>query len=120
MTDEPTTPLDVAQAYHAAWTSGDLDGAMKYVSDDIVIHAPGDEISGKEGYSEYLGGFMKMLTGVTNLGAYGGNDGAMLFYFPHTQATKTAPTAEFFKISDGKITESTLLFDRPSFGPPEQ
>ena len=50
-TDNKTTSdhaLRVATAYHEAWTSGDLDKAMSFMTDDVVVHAPGKEINGKE------------------------------------------------------------------------
>lgn len=110
--------LEIVEKYHHAWTTGDLDSAMDYVADDIAVHAPGQEIAGKEAYREYLGGFMTMLTGLTNHASLGDDTTAALYYFPHTPFTTTAPVAEFFTVSDGVITESHLLFDRPSFGPP--
>ena len=41
-TDNKTTSdhaLRVATAYHEAWTSGDLDKAMSFMTDDVVVHA---------------------------------------------------------------------------------
>jgi hypothetical protein len=32
--------LDVALAYHRAWTGGDLDSAMTHIADDVVCDAP--------------------------------------------------------------------------------
>lgn len=93
---------------------------MGYVADEVVVHAPGAEIAGKGAYREYLGGFMQMLTGLTNLAAFGDDDGAVLYYFPHTPFAQTAPAAEFFTVTDGKISESHLVFDRMSFGPPPE
>ena len=55
-TDNKTTSdhaLRVATAYHEAWTSGDLDKAMSFMTDDVVVHAPGKEINGKEEYRAY-------------------------------------------------------------------
>jgi hypothetical protein len=36
----PNTALDIALAYHHAWTSGDMDAAISYVGDDVVFDAP--------------------------------------------------------------------------------
>jgi ketosteroid isomerase-like protein len=115
-----TPALEIVEKYHNAWTTGDLDGAMDYVADDVTVHAPGEEITGKDAYREYLGGFMTMLTGLTNLASFGDDTTAVLYYFPHTPFTQTAPTAEFFTVADGKISESHLVFDRMSFGPPPE
>jgi hypothetical protein len=36
----------VALAYHRAWTSGDLDGAMTHVANDVVCDAPAGRTAG--------------------------------------------------------------------------
>lgn len=120
MTDDDASPaLQTALAYHRAWTRGDLDGAMAHVSDDIVCHAPDGEITGKEAYRGFLGGFMLVMTGLTDVAAFGDAQQALLLYCPHTAATRTAPAAEHFTLSDGQIVESRLVFDRLSFAPPQ-
>ena len=120
MTDEDRSPaLQTALAYHRAWTSGDLDGAMAHVSDEIVCRAPGGEILGKEGYRGYLGGFRQVMTGLTDIAAFGDGEQALLFYCPHTGATSTAPAAEHLALRDGRIAEIRLVFDRLSFARPQ-
>ena len=117
--DNPSPALQTALTYHRAWTSGDLDVAMAYVSDDIVCRAPGGDITGKEAYRGYLGGFLQVMTGLTDVAAFGNEEQALLFYCPHTAATSTAPAAEHFTLRDGQIVESRLVFDRLSFAPPQ-
>lgn len=120
MTDDgPSPALRTALAYHRAWTSGDLAGAMAHVSDDIVRRAPDGDIIGKDAYRSYLGGFLQVMTGVTDVAAFGDQEQALLFYCPHTAATSTAPAAEHFTLRDGQIVESRLVFDRLSFAPPQ-
>jgi ketosteroid isomerase-like protein len=115
---ESTPALEIVQKYHQAWTTGDVDGAMEYVADDVVVHAPGADITGKDSYREYLRGFTAVMTGLTELAALGGDDRAVLFYFPHTAVTKTAPASECFRVDQGLIRESHLVFDRMSYAPP--
>lgn len=57
MTGISTTARETALTYHRAWTSGDLDGAIAHVADDIVCRAPGGDITGKDAYRGFLGGF---------------------------------------------------------------
>jgi len=121
MTDPSTPPaLATALAYHQAWTSHNLDQAMTCIADDITCPAPGAQISGAGQYRDYLGGFMAQLTGVQTVAAFGDESTAVLFYYPHTANVSDAPTAECFTIADGKITRSVLVFDRPSFAPPQR
>jgi hypothetical protein len=121
MTDPSTPPaLATALAYHQAWTSQNLDQAMTYIADDISCDAPGARISGAQPYRDFLGGFMAQLTGVQTVAAFGDDTTAVLFYYPHTANTRNAPTAECFTVTGGKITRSVLVFDRPSFAPPQR
>ena len=109
--------LSTAQAYHLAWTGHDLEAAMSYIADDIVCHAPGRLIEGPVQYRAFLGGFMATLTGVETFGEFGQQETAALFYYPHTSRVRDAATAEYFTVTGGKITNTVLIFDRPSFAP---
>jgi hypothetical protein len=120
MTQTTSPALATVLAYHHAWTSHDLDKAMSYIADDITCDAPGAQISGAQRYRDFLGGFMTRLTGVETAAAFGDDTTAVLFYYPHTASTSDAPTAECFTVADGKITRSVLVFDRPSFAPPQR
>lgn len=113
------TALDTVLAYHRAWTSGDVDGAMRHVADDAVCRAPGQDLVGKEAYRAYLAGFAPRLTGLTELATMADGDRVALFYHPHTAVTRTAPAAELFTVRDGLIVENVLTFDRLSFAPPQ-
>ncbi len=113
----PTPALHTALDYHRAWTSGNLDTAMGLVDDGIVCRAPGEEITGKGAYRAYLGGFSQMMTGLTDIAAFGDGPHVALFYCPHTAVTSTAPAAEHFTVRDQRIVESLLVFDRLSYAP---
>ncbi len=120
MTDPGTAAaLATALAYHQAWTSQNLDQAMTYIADDITCDVPGGRISGAQQYRGFLGGVMTQLTGVRTVAAFGDDTSAVLFYYPHTAAVSDAPAAECFTVTAGKITRSVLVFDRPSFAPPQ-
>lgn len=121
MTDiSQSAALETALAYHRAWTSGDLEGAIAHVAEDIICRAPGGDITGKDAYRGFLGGFAANVTGLTDVAAFGDEEHVVLFYYPHTAATSTAAAAEHFTIRDGQIVESQLVFDRLSFAPPQQ
>ena len=122
-TDNKTTSdhaLRVATADHEAWTGGDLDKAMSFMTDDVVVHAPGKEINGKEEYRAYLGGFMEVMEGCTPRAAFGDDSTAVLYYFPHTPSARSAPVGECFLVESGLIKESHVVFDRLSYAPPTE
>lgn len=124
--DEQENPVttniayDTVQKYHQAWTGGNIDAAMSYVSNDITCRAPGVDLEGKDAYREFIGGFAPMLTGIGDIAEFVDGNRVALFYYPQTAATSTTPAAEYFTVTDGKITESVLIFDRLSYGPPQQ
>lgn len=115
-----STAYEVVKNYHRAWTSGNVDEAMGYVADDIRCRAPGVDLDSKDAYQGFIGGFAPMLTGIGDIAEFADGDRVALFYYPQTAATSTTPAAEFFTVRDGKIAESVLIFDRLSYGPPEQ
>lgn len=114
-----TTPSEIVQDYHRAWTSGDIDQAMSWVADQITCRAPGVDLTGKESYRAFIAGFAPSLTGIADVASFADGDRVALFYYPQTAATSTAPAAECFTVREGKIVDSVLIFDRLSFGPPK-
>jgi len=109
---------EIVQQYHRAWTSGDVERAMTYVSDGITCHVPGADLNGKDAYRAFIAGFAPRLTGIGDIAELADGDRVALFYYPQTAATSTTPAAELFTVTDGKITESVLIFDRLSYGLP--
>lgn len=110
---------ETVKKYHRAWTSGDVELAMTYVADGITCRAPGIDLNGKAAYQHFIAGFAPALTGVADIGEFADGDRVALFYYPQTVTTSTTPAAEYFTIRDGKISESVLIFDRLSYGPPK-
>jgi ketosteroid isomerase-like protein len=113
------TALAVAAAYHEAWTGNDLDAAMRYVADDITCEAPGRLINGAQDYRQFLGGFLHVFREAVMIAAHGDERTAQLTYYVATATTTGVPTAECFTVADGRIVASVLVFDRPSFAPPQ-
>ncbi|WP_150459936.1 nuclear transport factor 2 family protein [Nesterenkonia ebinurensis] len=111
---------DSVKKYHQAWTTGDVEQAMSYVADDITCRAPGIGLNGKDAYQDFIAGFVPALTGIGDIAEFVDGDRVALFYYPQTAATSTTPDAEFFTVREGTIAQSVLIFDRLSYGPPEQ
>ena len=112
--------METVLAFHRAWTSGRVDEAMTRVDDNVVCHAPGGDLLGADAYRAYLAGFAPNLTGLTDVASFANGAQVALFYFPQTKFTTTAPAAECFTVREGKIVENVLVFDRLSFGPPDE
>lgn len=113
----PTSAYAIVQNDHHAWTSGRVDRAMTWATDDINWSAADQDLSGTADYRAFTAGFAPALTGLPNITTFADEDQIALFYYPQTAATTTAPAAEYLKVRDGKIADSVLVFDRLSFGP---
>lgn len=119
MAEATPAPLDLVLRFHRAWTSGDLDTAMDQVTDDFVCHTPGDGSMGKGQYREYLASFLPQMTGVVDLAQFVDQDRVALFHYPQTAITERTLAGEIFTLRKGRIAESSLAFDRLSYGPPD-
>jgi hypothetical protein len=115
MTDSDSPALRVALAYHAAWTSKDLEKAMTYISEDIICDAPAGRIEGAEAYRAFMAPFVQILTGSNMIAAFGDERRALLMYDTETVPVKSAPGAECVTVEAGKIVHSRFLFDRLPF-----
>jgi len=115
VTEKPSPALQVALAYHQAWTSKDLDQAMNYISEDISCDAPAGRIEGAEAYRAFMAPFVQILADAHMIAAFGDEDTALVMYDTKTVPVKSAPGAECVTVKDGKITHSRFLFDRAPF-----
>lgn len=115
MTRNPSTALDVALAYHRAWTGGDFEQAMTYVAHDIVCDSPAGRLEGAENFRAFMGPFAKILTASHIVAAFGDDAIAVLMYDTETIPVKNAPGAECLTVSNGTITHLKIVFDRVPF-----
>jgi len=116
VTDTTSPALQTALAYYQAWTSHDLDKAMNYIADDIVCDLPGGRLEGAEAYrGGFLGPLVQNLTGAQMIAAFGDDKTALVMYDTQTVPVKDAPGAECVTVTDGKITNSRLVFDQAPF-----
>ncbi|MDR8409717.1 nuclear transport factor 2 family protein [Nonomuraea sp. 3-1Str] len=111
-----STALQIALAHHRAWTGKDLDGAMRYIADDVVLDAPAGRIAGIQAYREFLAPFAeRFLVRAELIAAFGDDDTALLMYDAETIPAKSAPAAECVTVRDGKIVYNRFVFDRTPF-----
>lgn len=110
-----STALDVALAYHRAWSAADLDGALAFIADDVVCEAPPGRLSGIDAYRAFMEPYVAQLLGVTLLAAFGDDETAVVMYDSRTRLVAQAPGAECVAVADGKIVHSWFVFDRAPF-----
>src|SRR5262249_45504988 len=75
--------LDVALAYHRAWTGKNVDQPC-VTTDDIVCDAPAGQMRGIDQYRPFLANFVPLVTGYDMIAALGDSETAVLVYDLHT------------------------------------
>jgi hypothetical protein len=115
MTENNGPALDVALAYHRAWTSHDFEKAMTYIAPDIQCHAPSGLLVGAEAFRGFMGPFSQILTRSELLAAFGDEQTAVLVYDTDTIPVQGAPAAEHITVRDGQIAGMRIIFDRAPF-----
>jgi hypothetical protein len=118
MTNQPTAEspaLAVALAYHRAWTSNNLNEALRHVADDIVCDAPSGQLRGIDQYRPFLANFVPIVKGYDIIAALGDAETAVLVYDLHTIPVSSGLTCECFTIKDGRITRNRLIFDQTPY-----
>jgi ketosteroid isomerase-like protein len=115
MTEDSTTAVQIALAYYQAWTSHDFDRAMTYVAEDIVCHAPAGRYEGAEAFRGFMGPFVQIVTRSHLIAAFGDDKTALLMYDADTVPVPDAPGAECVTVTNGKISQIKIIFDRLPF-----
>jgi hypothetical protein len=115
MTAAAGPALQVALAYHRAWTGGDIDTAMAYIADDIVCDAPAGRVEGRDAYRAFMAPFVQMLVGSQLIAAFGDDDTALVMYDTETTLVPSAPGCECVTVASGLIIRSRFVFDRTPF-----
>ena len=117
MTHTEDDALSTVEAYHQAWTGGDPDRALTYVSEEVRCFAPDENVTTKADWREYLANFAPMLTGAPEHTRMTQGDRVALWYFPQTAVTTTTLASELFTVRAGQIVEIRLAFDRLGYIP---
>ena len=115
MTAMPETETRrIVRSYHDAWVSGDVDGAGKFLADEVVNPAPfNNHSTGPLSRTEYVEGlrrFGQTVTGVEMISELYGEGEATLVYDAHTSTRGTFHTCEHFRLTGGLISTVILIF----------
>lgn len=102
----------IGTGYFAAWSAKNVDRATEYLADDVEIIAPNGRFSGHSGYHEFMDGFVRMLTGVTEFTIFGDDTKALVWYDTHLQPVPSLVAGERIFIKEGKINCIEIVFDQ--------
>ena len=98
--------------YFAAWSAKDVSKATEYLTDDVGIIAPNGTFSGHPGYHEFMDGFVRMLTGVTEFTIFGDDTTALIWYTTHLQPVPSLTAGERITLQQDKIARIEIVFDQ--------
>ena len=115
MTQDGSSALYTALAYHRAWTSHEFEEAMTHVDPGIVCDAPSGRLQGDAAFRDFMGPFVNILTGSHLVASFGDDTTAVLVYETSTVPVEDAPGAECLTVANGKITHLRIIFDRLPF-----
>jgi len=103
--------LDVARAYHAAWTAHDFDAARRLLAADLETDVPINTYTGRDDFAAALANFGARAEHVDLLAEFGTDDQALLLYDMHTQPYGRLRVAEHFTVSGGLIRRIRHVHD---------
>jgi hypothetical protein len=100
------------ETYHHAWVSGDFAAARACLTDDLDFQGSMDTFSKAEDFIAALTQFKQIVLSVTIQQSFYEAQGAALLYDCNT-ATPAGilRTAEFFTVSENRISAIRLVFD---------
>jgi hypothetical protein len=108
-------PAHVAEEFLDCWTTKDFERARTLLKDDLHFEGPIDTFDDADSYLNALRGLTQMMTGLEKLKVFVDGDDACIIYDLKTAPVPTARTAEWYRVSDGKISWVTVVFDARPF-----
>ena len=107
----------VAEEFFAAWTGKDFDRARGLLHDDLRFEGPIDQFDSAEPYLKAIQGLSQMVTGAEKQKVFVDGNDVCVIYDLKTGPVPNAPTAEWYRVKDGKIAEIRVYFDARPFAP---
>jgi uncharacterized protein YndB with AHSA1/START domain len=107
-------PLSVVRRYHDAWTSGDVEGASRWLSSELETEVPLNRYEGRDDFVAALTAFGALVSEIDLLAEFENGDEALLLYDLAVQPIGPMRVAEHFVVADGVITRIRHVHDTAS------
>lgn len=108
----------VAASFLKAWTTGDFDTARSLVHDDVSFSGPIDAFNDADSYIAALRGLSQIVQATEEHKVFADdNDACVIYDLVTATPAGTAPTAEWYRLRDGKISAVRVYFDARPFAP---
>ena len=112
----------VGEGYFDAWTAGDFDRARSLVHDDLTFRGPFETFERADdffGSLRRVGGGLLQRADKRKVFA-DGEDVCVVYDFVAPEPVGASPTAEWYRVRDGKIAEIQVIFDTRPFAALQQ
>jgi ketosteroid isomerase-like protein len=107
----------VAEDFFAAWTGKDFDRARTLLHDDLAFTGPIDTFDDADAYLRAIRGLSQIVTGAVRRKVFVDGDDVCVIYDLKTGPVPSAPTAEWYRVRDGRIASIQVFFDARPFAP---
>ncbi len=108
----------VVASFFKAWTTGDFDTARSLLHDDVSFSGPIDSFSDADSYLGALRGLSQIVQAAHQQKVFADdNDVCVIYDLVTATPAGTAPTAEWYRLRDGKISAVRVYFDARPFAP---
>ena len=105
----------VAEEFFAAWTGKDFDRARALLHDDLAFRGPIDSFDDADAYLAAIRGLSQIVTGADKRKVFVDGDDVCVIYDLKTAPVPSAPTAEWYRVRDGRIASSNFVTDMAAF-----
>ena len=107
----------VAEEFFAAWMGKDFDRARALLHDDLSFQGPIDSFDDADAYIQAIRGLSQIVTGADKRKVFVDGDDVCVIYDLKTAPVPSAPTAEWYRVRDGRIASIQVFFDARPFAP---
>ena len=105
----------VAEDFFAAWTSKDFDRARSLLRDDLSFQGPIDTFTDADSYIRAIRQLGQIVVGVDRQKVFVDGDDVCVIYDLKTAPVPHSPTAEWYRVRDGRIASIRVFFDARPF-----
>ena len=107
----------VAEDFFAAWTGKDFGRPRALLHDDLSFQGPIDTFDNADAYLQAIQRLSQIVTGADKRKVFADGDDVCVIYDLKTAPVPSAPTAEWYRIRDGRIASIQVFFDARPFAP---
>ncbi len=113
MTDHAATadPREVARTYFHSWQARDFDTLRSVLADDVTFAGPLGTASGADGCLAGLRRMAEILQEIVVHHVFVDGPDVLTWFDLHTAIAPPAPTANWSRVENGKITAIRVTFD---------